>query len=167
MARGVKTDNKTKAKIRASYALTNSYNATAKELKISDSTVKGVIEENPEEFRKVQEQKKETFAEQAQSIIDKAMLLLQRRYDKALEKEKELEQMMEDISKTSKDDIDYQTKLAAIKKLSKIELNNLAEITTSMGTIYDKMRLDKGESTGNIKVSYEESLKAVSDDNDY
>ena len=167
MARGVKTDNKTKAKIRASYALTNSYNATAKEIGVSDSTVKMVIEENPEEFGKVQEQKKETFAEQAQSIIDKAMMLLQRRYDKALQKEKELEEMMETISKTSKDDIDYQEKIAAIKKLSKIELNNLAEITTSMGTIYDKMRLDKGQSTGNIKVSYEEGLKAVSDENDY
>ena len=75
--------------------------------------------------------------------------------------------MMETISKTSKDDIDYQEKIAAIKKLSKIELNNLAEITTSMGTIYDKMRLDKGQSTGNIKVSYEESLKAVSGEDDY
>jgi hypothetical protein len=36
-----------------------------------------------------------------------------------------------------------------------------------MGTIYDKMRLDKGQSTGNIKVSYEESLKAVSGEDDY
>lgn len=167
MACGVKTNNKLKAKVRASYALTNSYNATAKEFGISDKTVKKIIEEQPEEFTKVYEQKKETFAEQAQSIIDKAMELLQRRYDKALQKEKELEEMMETISKTSKDDIDYQEKIAAIKKLSKIELNNLAEITTSMGTIYDKMRLDKGQSTGNIKVSYEESLKAVSDENDY
>jgi hypothetical protein len=43
MARGVKTDNKTKAKIRASYALTNSYNATAKDLGISPNTVKAMI----------------------------------------------------------------------------------------------------------------------------
>lgn len=167
MARGEKTDNKTKAKIRASYSLTNSYNATANELGISHHTVKKVIDEDPKEFAKVNQQKKETFAEQAQSIINKALELLQRRYDKALQKEKELEEMMETISKTSKDDVDYQEKIAAIKKLSKIELNNLAEITTSMGTIYDKMRLEKGESTGNIKVSYEESLKAVSGEDDY
>ena len=167
MAKGVKTDNKTKAKIRASYALTNSYNATANELNKSPHTIKKVIEEEPEEFAKICIQKKESFAEQAQSIIDKAMELLQRRYDKALQKEKELEEMMETISKTSKDDVDYQEKISAIKKLSKIELNNLAEITTSMGTIYDKMRLDKGQSTGNIKVSYEDSLKAVSGEDDY
>lgn len=167
MAKGAKTNNKTKAKIRASYALTNSYNATANELGISHHTVKKVIDENPEEYAKVNQQKKETFAAQAQSIIDKAMELLQRRYDKALEKEKELDEMISIIQTADKEDMDYQEKLVAIKKIAKLELNNLSEITTSMGTLYDKMRLEKGESTGNIKVSYEESLKAVSGEDDY
>ena len=43
MARGVKTDNKKIAEIITSYALTNSYNKTAKECKVSANTVKNII----------------------------------------------------------------------------------------------------------------------------
>lgn len=114
MARGVKTDNAKIAEIMTSYALTNSYNATAKECGVSDSTVKKVIQENQEEFGKVQEQKKEEFADKASKLIDKAMDKL----NKALDK----------------DDI---------------PVNNL---TTVIGTLYDKRALAKGESTDNNKV---------------
>lgn len=171
MPRGVKTNNKTKAKIMTSYALTNSYNATAKELKISDSTVKSVIENNKEEFKKVQEQKKEEFVDKASEIIDKALELLKRRYNKALDNENELEELIDIVFKANDpedgEELSHKEKLDIAKKIGRLELNNLSEITTSMGTLFDKMRLAKGESTGNIKVSYEDSLRAVSDENDY
>ena len=167
MARGVKTDNKTKAKIMTSYALTNSYNATAKELKISDSTVKKIIEENKEEFGKIREQKKELFQDKANVIIDKALELLKRRYDTALENEAELDEMISIIMSADKEKMDYQEKLNVVKKIGKLQLNSLSEITTSLGTLFDKVRLAKGEPTGNIKISYEDSLRAVSGENDY
>lgn len=79
MPRGVKIDNQKVAEIIASYALTNSYNATAKKCRVSDKTVKKIILDNPKEY----EQKKETFIEKADRLIDKAMNKL----DKALDKE--------------------------------------------------------------------------------
>lgn len=167
MARGVKTDNKTKAKIMTSYALTNSYNATAKEFGISENTVKRIILNNKDEFAKISEQKKELFQDKANEIIDKALLLLKKRYDKALENEAELDEMISVIMSADKEEMDYQEKLAVIKKIGRLQINSLSEITTSLGTLYDKMRLAKGEPTGNIKLSYEESLKAVSDSNEY
>lgn len=157
MPRGKKTDNQMIANIMTSYALTNSYNATAKELGISDSTVKKIIMENQEEFGKVQEQKKEEFSNKASKIIDKALELLNRRYDKALNNEDKLEELIDIVMYEDDPDSDerlsYKQKLEIAKKLSRIELNSLSEITTSMGTLYDKMRLANGESTVNNDVN--------------
>lgn len=88
MARGVKIDNKKIAEVVTSYALTNSYNKTAKEVGgVCASSVKNIIlkqkKENNDEFVKVCEQKKETFIEQADRIIDKAM----KKLDKVLDEE--------------------------------------------------------------------------------
>lgn len=119
MARGVKIDNQKIQEIIASYALTNSYNATAKETGVCANSVKNIINkqkaENSEEFAKVCEEKKEEFVEYADRLINKAMSKL----DKALDR----------------DDI---------------PVNNL---TTVIGTLYDKRALAKGEMTSNTSIS--------------
>ena len=83
MSKGIKVDNKKIQQVMASYALTNSYNATSKECNVSDKTVKKIIEEHSEEFAKVSERKKLQFIEYADKLIDKAMDKL----DKALDRE--------------------------------------------------------------------------------
>ena len=75
-----KIDNKTKAKVIASYALTNSYNKTDKEFNISNKTVKKIVEENP----KLYEQKKEEFVDKSSRIIDKALDKLEKEIDKGI-----------------------------------------------------------------------------------
>ena len=119
MPRGVKIDNKKVQEIIASYALTNSYNATAKECSVSANSVKNIINkqkaENSEEFAKVCEEKKEEFVEYADRLINKAMTKL----DKALDR-------------------------------NDIPVNNL---TTVIGTLYDKRALAKGEMTSNTSIS--------------
>lgn len=115
LPKGVKIDNKKIQMVMASYALTNSYNATAKECHVSDKTVKKIIEEHSEEYMKVSERKKLQFAEYADKLIDKAMNKL----DKALDRED-------------------------------IPINNL---TTAIGTLFDKRALAKGESTTNSSIS--------------
>lgn len=153
MARGVKTDSQMEANIMASYALTNSYNATAKELGISDTTVKSVIKRNEEEFGKVKEQKKELFQEKANNIIEKQLKLLDRRVNNALENEDTLDEIIEMIWNQDKKELNETQKKAIVRKISKMQLNSLSEITTSLGTLYDKMRLAKGESTANNELS--------------
>lgn len=156
MARGVKADNQLIANVMASYALTNSYNATAKQLKISDSTVKKIIMEHQEEFGKVQEQKKEEFADKANEIIDKAMILLKRRFDTALNNQDQIEKMIQMVfdaeEPEGEEKLTRKEKLDIVKRLSRLELNNLSEITTSLGTLFDKMRISRGETTDNNKV---------------
>ena len=117
MSRGVKIDNKKIAEVIASYALTNSYNATGKQCGVSDKTIKTIIESNPKEYEK----KKELFSDYCNRLIYKALGKL----DKELDKED-------------------------------IPINNL---TTVIGTLYDKMRLANGESTENNK--FEVEIKVV------
>lgn len=117
MTSGVKVDSKKIAEVIASYALTNSYNATAKKCGISDKTVKKIIENNPKQY----EEKKEKFSNYCDRLIYKALGKLEKELDK--------------------DDI---------------PINNL---TTVIGTLYDKMRLANGESTENNK--FEVNIKVV------
>lgn len=117
MAKGTKINSKKIAEAIASYALTNSYNATAKECGISDKTVKKIISNNPKEYEK----KKEKFSDYCDRLIYKALGKL----DKELNK-------------------------------NDIPINNL---TTVIGTLYDKMRLANGESTENNK--FEVNIKVV------
>lgn len=126
LPKGVKIDNKKIQMIMASYALTNSYNATAKECNVSDKTVKKIIEEHSEEYTKVSEQKKLEFVEYADKLIDKAMNKL----DKALDRED-------------------------------IPVNNL---TTAIGTLFDKRALAKGEATSNtsIAIKMSDEIKELS-----
>ena len=161
MANTNKIDSEMVAKAVTSYALTNSYNKTAKELGISDKTVKKLVENNP----KMYEEKKEKFYSKADRIIDKALLLLERRFDTALNNQDELDELIDLILDTPEKDTDnnkvltHKEKIDVAKKISRLELNNLSEITTALGTLYDKKRLEEGKSTENQ--TFEVNIKVI------
>lgn len=171
MARGKKIDNKKIAEIVTSYALTNSYNATAKQCNVAANTVKNVInkqkKENPEEYAKVCEEKKELFQDKANKIIEKQLELLERRVNNALDNEDVLDEIIAMVWEQDKKELNETQKKTIVNKISKMQLNSLSEITTSLGTLYDKMRLANGESTGKVEISYEEALKQVSGKDGY
>ena len=156
-----KKDNKKVAQVVSSYALTNSYNKTAKETGISDKTVKKIVENNP----KLYEDKKRKFYDEADSIIYKALDLLKRRFDTALNNQDEIEELINMVfSSPEKDEnnkkiLSPKEKLEIAKKLSRLELNSLSEITTAIGTLYDKKRLEEGKSTGNQ--TFEVNIKVI------
>ncbi len=154
MPRGVKTNKQKEYDVMVSYALTNSYNATANETGVSKDTVKDIIIRNEDEFRKIQQEKKEDFVNRANRIIDKMTNLLDRRVTRALDKEDELDKIIDFIwtidEKSEDKKITYKEKNELIKKLNKISINNMNEITTSMGTIYDKTKLaQRGDELNN------------------
>jgi len=168
MARGVKTDNKKIAEIITSYALTNSYNKTAKECKVSANTVKNIInkqkENNSEEFARVCEEKKEMFQDKANRIIDKSLALLERRIDLAADNEDALDEIIQMVWEQDKQELNETQKRTIVNKISRMQLNSLSELTTALGTLYDKMRIAKGESTSNetITIKMTDSIKELS-----
>ncbi len=163
MPRGVKTDNKKIAEIITSYTLTNNYNKTAKELGVSANTVKNIInkqkKENSEAFAKLCEEKKELFETKANRIIDKSLELIENRIDTAKNNQDVLEEIIQMVWDQDKKDLNETQKKSIVNKISRMQLNSLSELTTALGTLYDKMRLAKGESTANDK--FEVNIKVV------
>jgi hypothetical protein len=155
MPRGVKTPKPKEYDIMVSYAITNSYNATAKQFNVSDTTVKDIIERNYDDFKKIQEEKKEDFLSRSNRIIDKMTNLLDRRVTRALDKEDEIDKTIDfiwDIDENAEDKdekMTYKEKVALVKRLGKISLNSMNEITTSMGTVFDKARILQGGTESN------------------
>lgn len=155
MPRGVKTPKPKEYDIMVSYAITNSYNATAKQFNVSDTTVKDIIERNYDDFKKIQEEKKEDFLSRSNRIIDKMTNLLDRRVTRALDKEDEIDKTIDfiwnvDENAEDKDEkMTYKEKVALVKQLGRISLNSMNEITTSMGTVFDKTRILQGGTESN------------------
>lgn len=155
MPRGVKTPKPKEYDIMVSYAITNSYNATAKQFNVSDTTVKDIIERNYDDFKKIQEEKKEDFLSRSNRIIDKMTNLLDRRVTRALDKEDEIDKTIDfiwDIDENAEDKdekMTYKEKVALVKQLGRISLNSMNEITTSMGTVFDKTRILQGGTESN------------------
>lgn len=151
MAKGKKTDNETIYKVMLSYITTRNYSETARQLNMPESTVRKIIDDNrgKEEFATLCEQKRDEFVEKADKIIYKATNLLEKRLDTALESQEEIEDMIQEVYSAPDDEIKGTQKKAIVSKLSKLQLNALNEITTAIGTMYDKRALAKGEPTSN------------------
>ena len=116
MARGQKTSPEVIYQVMTSWAMTNSFSQTARDLNMAITTVEKIVKDNKdkEEFVKLCNDKKDTFVEKADEIID---ILLERIVRETTNEEKD------------------------------IPLNQL---TTALGTVYDKRALAKGESTQNV-----------------
>ena len=169
MAKGKKTDTLTIYKVMLSYITTRNYSETARQLDMPESTVRKIVEDNKdkEEFKELCEQKRDEFINKADKIIFKALELLNKRLDTALENQDEIEEIISQIWDMDKEDLNETQKKMMVNKISKMQLNNLSEITTALGTVYDKRALAKGDPTENVKVSYEEMLRKVSDGDEY
>ena len=116
MARGKKTSPEVIYQVMTSWAMTNSYSQTARDLNMAITTVEKIVKDNKdkEEFVKLCNDKRDTFVEKATEIIN---ILLERIVRETTDEEKD------------------------------IPLNQL---TTALGTVYDKRALAKGETTQNV-----------------
>ena len=169
MPRGVKTPKPKEYDIMVSYAITNSYRATARDMGVTDCCVKDVIERNYDEFLRIQAEKKEDFLSRSNRIIDKMTNLLDRRVTRALETEDEIDKPIDfiwDIDENAEDKdekMTYKEKVSLVKRLGKISLNSMNEITTSMGTVFDKTRIlqcnDNNNETPSVTVNIVDNSK--------
>ena len=75
MARGKKTSPEDVYRVMTSYAITNNLSETARQTNIPFGTVKNIVDnnKNSDEFKKVQEEKRDEFSEKASVIIDKLL----------------------------------------------------------------------------------------------
>ena len=118
MAKGKKTDNETVYKIMCLYAVHNNYSEVGRILNVPRKTVEKLVKEhiNDKEFAEICQQKKEEFVEVADRIIF-------------------------EIWNTDKEELNETQKKSLVQKISKLQINGLSEITTSIGIMYDKKRI--------------------------
>lgn len=137
------------------YASLKNFAKTAKEVGVSEATIRNWAKawEVDPEFKKLCDDKKEDFAEKAQEIIDSGLQLLKKRFLRALEFEDEMDEALREIidsGKMSKPTIKHIT-----GEFMTLKLQRVSEITTAIGTLYDKRALSKGETTENTNITFD------------
>ncbi len=97
---------------------------------------------NTDEFEQVRTQKKQEFIDKAWNVVQKALVLTEKRFDKALENEAEFDLLLDKINDS---EMTLKEKSALLSKLKAIEMTNIRDIAITLGTIYDKQALASGE----------------------
>lgn len=144
-----------KEKAMALYAANGNLSETARIIGIPKTTIKSWTDkpENNERFEQMRTEKKEQFINQAWEIIDKGLLLTKNRLSRAIEHESELDEIIGIIAKDG--ELSGQAKTALINKIRALEIQNVRELSTLVGTLYDKQALASGDSTANTAVRVE------------
>ena len=165
MSRGKKTRPEKIYEIFASYATTASLTQTSKACGVPVSTVKKVIDEHRDDpdFVKLQEKAKAEFSVAASAIIDKGLLLLRRRFDRAIEQEEMLDMFIDEIATTNKVQLSAQEKTVLITKLRGLQLHDVKAITTAIGTLFDKKALADGQPTTRVDVIGDDMLAKLAE----
>jgi uncharacterized protein YdaT len=150
--RGKKYSDEVKEKAYALYAINGNYEETSRALGVPANTIAGWIKNKPpDEFEKLRAENKQRFIDQAGKLIDKGMTLLDRRFTRAIEHENEINALIDVVFDS---EISQKEKEKVARKLSELQLQNIRDITTAVGTLYDKRALAQGESTENTKIEF-------------
>ena len=83
MARGQKTDSEILYTVMTSWAMTGNCSQTARDLNIPKSTVEHIVRTNKgkEEFKQLCSEKRKSFAQKAEIVIDKLLLRIEASVD--------------------------------------------------------------------------------------
>jgi len=163
MAQGSKYTDEQREKALA-MLMTMSFKAVSESLDIPENTLrdwnKNAEKINPE-FVELRKKKKEEFVEKSWSIIEKANRLIEKKLDRALSAEEDIENIIEKAKRSEnldKDDI-----VALTKNIHKLGIENIGQVSTVIGTLYDKQALINKEATVNhgTDASLEEVLRGL------
>lgn len=152
-----------KEKIIALYCAGFSQAEISKSLGVPKSTIcqqlKKYREENPNsEIEQIRTEKKNEFVSQAWGVLNDSLDLLRGRISTALKHEAELDDLIEEVYADG--DIKEAEKKNLVGKLRTLQTHNIKDLSTVIGTLYDKQALAQGESTQNIG-GFEVNIKVV------
>lgn len=158
MARGQKYNDDLKEKAFALLAVNNSVSLVAKELGLPRSTVKTwkeIYDKEAEEggeptIAELRQENKKRFVDDAWRLINKTKTLLERRLDRALTNEDELDELLDEICKLDNKELSNEQRKALYSKIKTLKLEQTKELAVVLGTLYDKQALANKEATAII-----------------
>ena len=152
MARGKKTAPEVVYQVMALWFTNYNLRETARTLNMPLSTVKEIVDKNKnaEEFEELRTQTEKAFAQKTTEIIEKGLILLNKRLNRAIEHEEDLDDLIYEIWDIDDDEMSYKEKDKLVNKIKTLQLQNIKDITTAIGTLYDKRALSRGDMTQNI-----------------
>ena len=77
---------------------------------------------------------------------------MERRLNRAIEKEEELDLFIDEVYAADKEEISPEEKKSLASKLRALQIQDIKALTTAVATLYDKRALAQGKSTQNVKV---------------
>lgn len=158
MAKGIQPDDNTKERVKALLAAGKAKNQVAKEVGISWATVDKISKENPDELESIREQKRIQFIDRLWNSMDEALKLADKRIALAIDANQKLDELSDAVGDAEIDPKKAMELQRAIESISSVPLG---QISTFIGTIYDKHALMTGGKTADIGLTYEEQLKKL------
>lgn len=145
MAKGKKYPDSVKEKAYMTYLTCNNVNETARKMKIPYSTVAQWIKNKDVDpkYDKLRDEKKREFIDKSTEIIDAGLALLERRFRRALEQEKEIDQIIDEIFTDNDIEITTKQRQRLLSKIEELKLQNIKDITIAIGTLFDKRAIAK------------------------
>lgn len=165
MPRGKKTSPEVVYQIMTSWTITNNYKETARELGLPVSTVKDIADKNKDkpEFVKLRNEKMDEFSARASEIIQKGLKLLNKRLDRAIASEEDLDLLIDEIFATDKEELSQDEKNKLVNKIRSLQLHDIRAITTAIGTLYDKKALADGKPTERTEIIGDDKLNKLAE----
>lgn len=132
--------------IKALLATGASKNDVAKRCKVSWATVDSISKEAPDEIESLREHKRTQFIDRLWSSMDEALKLADKRIQLAIDANNKLDELSDAVGDAN---LDPKKAIELQRALDNITAVPLGQISTFIGTIYDKHALMRGESTAN------------------
>lgn len=137
----------------AEYTVLGNWELVSRKMGIPVNTLKSWWRRHPPEMDEYAEKRREVregFIETASRAIENGAELINRRMETALKHQQELDRLLDDVAKD--DEMTATQKKELLAKIRSIELHKLSEISTAIGTLYDKRALAQGQSTENATI---------------
>jgi hypothetical protein len=158
MGAGVALDDKAKETIKALLTTGMAKNAIAKQVKVSWATVDKISKEEPDKIESLREDKRTEFIGRLWASMDSALKLADKRITLAMDANNKIDEISDAIGDS---DLDPKKAYELQKAIESITAVPLGQISTFIGTIYDKHALMTGGKTADIGLTYEDQLKKI------
>jgi hypothetical protein len=112
-----------------------------------------------DKFDECRQNKKREFIQNAWRVVEKALLLTEKRFDKALDDEAAIKEMIDAIN--ASDDMTQAQKKALTLRLNALQMTNIKDIAIALGTIYDKQAMAAGDNNPDFSNSASNTIERV------